>query len=343
MKKIVSVFLFSFISSLTKPNELRLLYSNSLPASTSQCYESKVRKKLLYSPDFTQQYYCYEYLPFGYAIVNAETEQKIEFSFTSVSPYLNYSDGYLIYGGPMEYAQIHANGILNAPKNVYSNLEYVSIQSSPITTMSSRYDDCIDNYYLIENLKNYVRSDNGEEYNFDGTCGYVAAAMILFYSKYQYNDKFIDEKYIETVDGNLRFTGEFHDLLVDIGADKNIGHSTTAFDIKAVMEEYCKRIGIKADHFAMPLSTPFNIDMCIEDNKPIALFGSFTDPKDRKKVNHAVTCYGMKYEPLGAGQIQRYFIVNFGWSSSKEQDYSRVYLIDNIFSNPVGSMYNMNY
>lgn len=95
---------------------------------------------------------------------------------------------------------------------------------------------------------------------------------------------------------------------------------------------------IIAGHYAMLLSTIVNIHMCIQDNKPIALFGNFVNPSNGKKINHAVTCYGTQDIPLGQGKTNRYFIVNFGWTG-----YSKVYLLDNIFRNPVGSMYNMNY
>ena len=61
-------------------------------------------------------------------------------------------------------------------------------------------------------------------------------------------------------------------------------------------------------------------------------------PSTRAKVKYAVTCYGTRDEPASQGKTIRYFIVNFGWA-----EYSQVYLIDNVFRNPVGSMYNMNY
>lgn len=107
----------------------------------------------------------------------------------------------------------------------------------------------------------------------------------------------------------------------NIGLSLGKKSSTTAFDIKDVMSEYCKRKGINSNHYAMLLSTVANINMCIQDNKPIALFGNFVRPDNGKKVNHAVTCYGTRDVPLGQGQTNRYFIVNFGWTG-----YSRVYL-----------------
>lgn len=190
----------------------------------------------------------------------------------------------------------------------------------------------------MSTLSDFDRNNESKEYNKEGTCGYLAAAMILYYSKYQFNNGFVNDRYIEYKNNQRRFSSDFHDYLYQIGKDLGKSNTTTAFDISSVMSEYCTRIGIKADHYAMWLSTAANINMCINDNKPIALFGNFVNPTGGSKVNHAVVCYGTRDEPLGNGQTNRYFIVNYGWTG-----YSKVYLLDNLFRNPVGSMYNMNY
>lgn len=300
--------------------------------------KEEYKTKTLYSSDFTNKYYCYEYNQ-GYEIVDASTNNIIEFSPSSISPYINYStNSTLIYNGPMSYGFKNID-IKNAKriKNITSNFESSSKIIHPVSNFSYNYDTEIDNSNILANLNDFTCSD-GKEYNNIGTCGYLSAAMILYYSKYQFNDDFVSNNYIEYKNGNKRFKVELHDELYNIGLSLGKKSSTTAFDIKDVMSEYCKRKGINSNHYAMLLSTVANINMCIQDNKPIALFGNFVRPDNGKKVNHAVTCYGTRDVPLGQGQTNRYFIVNFGWTG-----YSRVYLLDNIFRNPVGSMYNMNY
>ena len=294
----------------------------------------------LYSSDSSQKYVCYEYSQ-GYEIVDCLTNTTIEFSPTSPSPYLGNDDRSYIstYDGPMNYGKVSTNEFKKRNFTIQEradDLDYNS-QNLILNNYSSQYDSVIENYEVLANLSDFVRND-GKEYNKNGTCGYLAAAMILYYSKYQNNYSFIDDSFIEIKDGKRRFKEEFHDYLVSIGSNLGYSTNTDAFKIKDVMTEYCDRIGIQADHFAMLLSTPMNINMCINDNKPIALFGDFVSPSTGAKVKHAVTCYGTRDEPASQGKTIRYFIVNFGWTN-----YSKVYLIDNIFRNPVGSMYNMNY
>ncbi len=310
----------------------------SIDESREKTPISAIVRKRLHSSNNEKQFYCYEYSPVGYCIVDFDTGSKIEFSYESVSPYLNSrSSDELIYDGPMNYdiRQLQTNGIKKKKA-----VDYIKINETPLLSSTTITDWLIDDYELLAGLSNFDRENgrNGEQYNKDGTCGYLAAAMILYYSKYKYNNAFISDSYIETVNSKRRFKASFHDYLVEVGKSLKKNYSTTAFDIKAVMEEYCSMINVSANHFSMLLSTYLNIRACIADNKPIALFGNFRRPDNGKKINHAVTCYGIKTEVLGGGATQDYFIVNFGWTG-----YSRIYLLDNILLNPVGSMYNMNY
>lgn len=294
--------------------------------------------KTLYSSDFKNKYFCYEYQK-GYEIIDSSTNNVIEFSPTSISPYLNYdTQDCLIYNGPMSYGSQKISFSIKSKVKKEKKLSKTYAQVNHMINNSlANYDTEIENSEILSNLDDFKR-DNGKEYNHLGTCGYLSAAMILYYSKYKFNNNFISNEFIEYKDGKRRFKAELHDKLYNIGLNLGKKNSTTAFDIKDVMNEYCKEINIKADHYAMLLSTIVNIHMCIQDNKPIALFGNFVSPETGKKVNHVVTCYGTRDIPLGQGKTNRYFIVNFGWTN-----YSRVYLLDNIFRNPVGSMYNMNY
>lgn len=335
-----------------------LIFSNGSPIKEVENVENDVKifinsyvtRKTLFSYDFSKTFYCYEYDPTGYAIYDVEENKKIEFSFDNVSPYKDLS-GILFYDGPFSYLYDYIDGNSKTlPKEIskkyQNNFEIkIPIEKTPILSKASEAPagtkpngTLIDNAELLYKLKNFNRTGSSYEYNRYGTCGYLAAAMVLYYNKYQYNNNFIADSYIETIDNEKRFTLSFHNLLVNIGSQNNIGNSTTAFDIKTVMEKYCESIGINTDHYAMLLSTMTNIDLCIRDNKPIILFGNFRNPVDDEKLNHAVVCYGIYNDVFNYNTVARYFVVNYGWTN-----HSAVYLIDNIFANPVGSMYNMNY
>lgn len=316
---------------------LASLVSTNLSNHYSKKGNNNFVVKRLYSTDLTHNYYCYEFNDGGYEIVDSQTKITIEFSHESDSPYKNISGNLLTYDGPMNYGAINQEVNTISCDNIIDPVNE-SNTNLILSTYNTNYDTYIDNYEILKNLSNFKRNSGNDEFNKDGTCGYLAAAMILYYSKYQFNYNFIDDKYIEYKNNERRFSEDFHDYLVQIGYELGKKETTTAFDIKDLMSEYCNKIGIEANHYAMLLSTVANINMCINDNKPIALFGNFVTPSDGNKVNHAVTCYGTRDEPLGSGKTNRYFIVNFGWNN-----YSKVYLLDNIFRNPVGSMYNMNY
>ncbi len=255
-------------------------------------------------------------------------------------------NGTYLYGGPMEYDFVPNKLYVNKVNaiNKLADIEKLSQNNAPRLTLPIISLTRIHNYELIENLTDLNRSDNsGNEYNKDGTCGYLAAAIILYHAKYQFNNNFVDDSLIETYNGKRRFKVDLHDELVHIGKKLGKNNDTIASDICDVMKEYCKEKGISANHFWRYLSSAINIDACIRDNKPVALFGNFTDPHTNKRANHVVTCYGTYTEAYAANSSIRYLVVHFGWSSTKENNYSSVYLLDNLFLNPIGSMYNMNY
>lgn len=85
--------------------------------------------------------------------------------------------------------------------------------------------------------------------------------------------------------------------------------------------------------------------MHFDDNYPCVLFGRFDNPTSdglfAPGINHAVTCYGKRDEIFPNGSSNSYFIVHYGWDSDGAGDYSRVYLLDSLTANPVGSYYNM--
>lgn len=168
----------------------------------------------------------------------------------------------------------------------------------------------IDSYKLIDNLSNFKKTNSSNSYNEDSRCTYIAGAMVLYYSKYFYNQNFTPDNYIETYQGVRRFTFELTQHLLDIG--KSLGYDEallSAYDIQNIMKTYCESEGIFVDRYAMALSTPINIDLCILNNKPMVLMGYFKDPYTGKKATHSVCCYGLATMPLGFGQTQRFLLL----------------------------------
>ena len=326
--------------------------------------DSKRYKKIKLLDSIDGAYVYYELNGGGYFIQRQRDGAIVEYCKDAEGPYHEISEEFsYFYGGPMNYYYLDGNNYIDIFTNEIveykhslniikrSNNNYKrSLENSLIrraSTFASSSDwsfTYIDNYQLIDNLSNFRIKNSTLDYNYDNRCCYLAGAMVLYYSKYVYNNNFISDSYIETYEGVRRFTFEFTQKLVNHGAALGFGKElVSAYDLEKVMKSYCESIGIFTNHYAMALSTPFNIDMCIRDNKPMVLMGNFKNPYTGEKSNHGVCCYGIGTMPLGFGQQQRYFIVNYGWSSTANNDYSHVLLLDNLFTNPVGGMYNINY
>lgn len=213
----------------------------------------------------------------SYYIVDSQSMTPLEYNLNSVGPYSSQNNNLCIYCGPMQYGVINQESLtftnlfsgetkrLDKPFVINSNtsmsIDKSKIATNAITPMAtSLTENLIDNYKIINDLKDFTRYDGtGKEYNNNGVCGYVAAAIALYYSKYQFNSNLLASKYIEYVNGQRRFTAELVDKLISIGAENGIGTSTTAFSIKTVMQAYTDLIDVKAGHYAMLLSTPINI------------------------------------------------------------------------------------
>lgn len=312
--------------------------------------------KTLYDSE-DNQYCLLEYKDKGYKILNDEKTVVLEESDESFSPYKginNAVDKKLMYYGPMNYYLLQGNTLCHTVTNetipleqampkidisrALNNVKKLDNSMSPKVKrlMSTNYSH-VANFEYITGIKNFA-------YNSEGTCGYVAAAICLYYCYRQYNTNFIPENLI-TYDYSTGepngFTKSFHDELVSIGSSLGIPKATDAFSIEKVMKKYASNHSLNYTNFAQILSYSMTIDECIRKNKPCILFGLFQTPvTPSTREKHAVTLYGTLEETFtGAGttSTNRYFCVNFGWSS-----YTSVRLLDNLFSNPVASFYNIN-
>lgn len=317
-------------------------------------FENKTVNEVKILEDFNGELYIdIECSPTGYAIVNYQYGIILEMAVDAVSPYKNF-EGELIYGGPTYYYkevstflntsnifnlydlmadelisldvdqfnefQTYNDAILEKTTEIYEE-ETVAITPSPRSVLEAY----IENYQYISQLENF-----GE--NIEGTCGYIAAAIVLYYNYMQFDTRFIDSEHL-CPEGGIK--DSLHQELRSIGQSLGIGNSTWAADIAAVMEEYTENRVPEATHYYMALSTSLNIDLCFADNKPVILFGNFQLPTGGSG-KHAVVAYGYR-QHTELWFNTRYYYVHFGW-----EGYGMVQLLDNVFTNPIGSMYNMN-
>ena len=337
--------------NIQKFNELIKAYSG---------FEDKKISKIKTLTDFNGSLFLdLECEPIGYLIVNYETMIPFEYASNSVSPYY-YAEGNLIYGAPTYYykqtqtsltkntaekfylQEIISNEEVILNENTFNNFKAYNIQTikaledSNITTN----ENLINPYgqstpyggYYIENYE-YVSKIEDFAYNHSGICTYVAAAIILYYTQRQFGGNFINTSFMT----NNGFTVDLVNELLSIAKSLGVGNATHAVEFKKVMQKYTETRVPNATHYSMALSTALNIDLCFRDNKPVMLCGNFQDVSSSSgKVNHTIVAFG-RSETVSGIYKNRYYHVNYGW-----RGYTDVTIMDNIFLNPIGSMYNLN-
>ncbi len=322
-------------------------YSNLLKSYNG--FEDKEIEKLKVLTDFNGELFVdIECKPVGYFIINYETSVPFEYSATSVSPYAD-SEGTLIYGAPTYYYEVSKNtrsayyvkdimqkedlvldnDIINSFKTSNKrSVESLRKNRSNISTYAINDGNnlYIRNYKLISEIKDF-------DYNTIGDCTYIAAAIILYYNYVEFNNNFIDAQYVASNGFKIGLVNQ----LIDIGKQVNVGIDTDAYQIKKVMKKYTETRVPEATHYSMGLSTALNIDLCFKDDKPVMLSGKFENVSTGKgKVSHSIVAFGRSETILGASKM-RYYHVNYGWGG-----YTNVTIMDNIFKNPIGCIYNLN-
>lgn len=265
----------------------------------------------------------------GFMVYDSVSGLFLEKSNSMVSPYdfVNHKDNY--YFGPMEYyykennsfysyfdgrkysfevrqeIQKEFNQKLTVLRSSSSNHEEKS-HVSP-TTIVVDHNFYIDNYQYIRDAK-YPKNRNG-------SCGYVAASIVLYYwSKTTFKGT-IPSSYLDS-NGELINTDDedpYHNLndkLVSIAGKEGSWGKTVA----DTLNKYCKEFNIKGSAGYGLLD--YGINNELSKQHPVILFGSLKDPNDGSRINHAVTCYGFQRYGTGPHPSSFYYIVNFGWQNS---------------------------
>lgn len=270
----------------------------------------------------------------GYYIFDKISGDYIEFSPDAPSPYLGmYSN--LKYFGPKCYYVKNSNNfshtIIKNQKDI-SN-KNLSVVQSEFDKMIVRSRSTINTRVLslqnksdIEKSKqaNAIFGQANDELiacywhiedaiypaNTNGTCGYVAACLILNYWNKRKANSIIPSRYLDS-NGDLLTTGyTLQDKLLSYGYNT----STWAKDIYNVFNDFCAeyRISATSNWSYGKLSVASEL----KNSRPVALFGYFPDESSNGYIQHAVTAYGLR-----EGIIADKYIVHYGWSG-----YERIYL-----------------
>ncbi len=351
-KVVVSlVCLFSLSSCSFSSNESSS-QNEELSSVLEITKDSNSFQKLLTDKD-GNVYKLNEFQPVGYSITDENESVVLEYSDEAFSPYFNYSEN-LMYYGPMNYYVKEDDHFVHTITNeiISDDRMMPSIDLASIHPKEEKYSKRkgrqnvkrqmythtlrLDNYKYLTDISEFAN-------NTDGTCGYLAAALCLYYCYRQYSTNYIDSDKISYDQyGNINgIKSSLQDELLSIGYDLGYSNATIASDIKNVMDKYASNHNLSFTNFSQLLSNGLRIDDCIKNNKPSILFGRFVDAGNEKnKINHAVVLFGIYEETFtGAGTTttNRYFEVNYGWPG-----YTAVRLYDSLFTNPVGSFYNLN-
>lgn len=140
----------------------------------------------MYNTEDTVIAWLYVLDPVGYVVEDASHEIVVEFSFCNS---FNYTEGdTLYYGGPTQFYQKDSGSFYNVKSDVaVSDGEVAEKSLAFATTTASLIENADSTLSLLANTPPYSLDKNEfqlYEYNPDGRCGSVAAAILLAY----YND-----------------------------------------------------------------------------------------------------------------------------------------------------------
>lgn len=169
--------------------------------------------------------------------------------------------------------------------------------------------------------------------NKDGTCGYLAAGMLLAYHTYWNGANYIPSNYLTWLCSNGIYypilSNELHTDLVNVGEDLGYGYATTSREIRYTVNKYLSDRGESTNWVDewFPVACNQLIMTAINNEKPVVWFGEVFNNtfNDQTWFQHALVVYGYDFSLLSGFCA----IAHFGWTNATE-----VY-----FSGVLGSMY----
>ena len=265
----------------------------------------------------------------GFMVYDLVSCLFLEKSNSMVSPYdfVNHKDNY--YFGPMEY-YYKENGSFysyfdgrNYSSEVREKIQIEFSQKLTILRSSSNHGEksivstqtvVVDHNFYIDNYQ-YIR-DAKYPKNRNGSCGYVAASIVLYYWRKTTFKETIPSSYLDSNEELIDTKNEdpYHNLndkLVSIAGKEGSWGKTVA----DTLNKYCKEFNIKGSAGYGLLDYGINTEL--SKQHPVILFGSLKDPRDGSRINHAVTCYGFQRYGTGPHPSSFYYIVNYGWQNDE--------------------------
>ena len=251
----------------------------------------------------------------GYYIYDGNSDKYLEMSDSAPSPYKSYSTD-LHYFGPLcyyvksgeQYVHTITKESITETDKEFANQKFTSALSTVRSTasissnsgiMASKGNSYILNYEYIKNAK-YPANANG-------TCGYTAACLVLYYW-HKVRGGIIPSTYLDG-NGQLLTSGyTLQDKLLSYGNSNSSWGKT----IRDVLIAYCNERGIAATSYYY--IGKIGVANSLSNNRPAILFGwltsnpspaSVSTDSTKGKVFHAVTAYGTNGS---------YFICHYGWS-----------------------------
>ncbi len=183
----------------------------------------------------------------------------------------------------------------------------------------------VDNYQYVKDCV-YPR-------NYDNTCGFVAASVILHYWDKTVHDGVVDAAFKDPVMGDLNST-DYYSPSTNI-KDKLVNYSgtnaSTGRIVSEAVNDYCEDYGIQGS--ASWSLFGFGIADSLRNNRPVVIFGYLPHVQNGGMLMHAVVCYG--YHNYGYGID---YVVNYCWTN-----YDEVILNDPIIGETMYFSLNDNY
>lgn len=293
--------------------------------SEDEIYFCNYKKMLDYSGN---EYELVEFSPTGYAIYSKDFSSLLEISQKAISPYINYNEN-LIYLGAQNY-YIYDNLSFKLTHCIYDEeIELTNHNQEELMSFSNKMNYSIKKT-ISNNKLNYAKYASGEEtasisqpdiikyanthsFNENNNCGYVAAALLVFYAAKAWGYNYLFEPDSISID-----------LVSSIQGDRN--PDSWAPDIEGALNDYLNEKGYdklaKVNMWHLPAHHTF-YDRVLED-KPVALFGKVPRVGLSEKVDHVVVVYKVKrnfYQNfLGIRSYSNYeFTTHYGWDLTENE------------------------
>ena len=280
--------------------------------------------------DMNETYYKLAvFYPTGYTIYTEDFSLILEISFEATSPYQN-SEGELIYLGAFNYFS-RAKNILrrgvdesshtmqgySVPlnNNAINEISEIALElNNKVVTSKSSTDSRLRSLPSEEvsvRNPNIIKNASTAGFNSNGNCGYVAAALIVYYASrswgwnYLYNQTNISNGLVREIQNGR-------------------GDSSWAPDLEGALNSYLIRKGATHSHRVNMWHIPNNMSFFdrVKEDKPVILLGNLPSSGTGKKSGHAVVVYNVKrnYQTylFGIREYSNYiFTVHWGWDSSR--------------------------